>query len=252
MYKSSLQCQNGLRISGSFLQGSGKPSNICWISSWSVLSCFVAFWMDSTCILDRCGVSSWMVTSKPLISVFSFGLTLLSASPIGLSLPGTCMMTKSYGCILSNNLCNLGGASLWCFRCMSSRGLWSLAYELSAIKLVMKLHAGKTTANISHFVIAYLVSAGLSFWMQIQLVYCYLGCPSAWVQLPFIPLMHLLVVSLVWLWWSTVGTQHCWLCFSVPEIISHGYLSIEEEQPSSGVFWDWMLDQTWKELNWLK
>ena len=120
--KSSLHCQNGLRISGSFLQDSGQPSNVCWISSWSVLSYCVVFWINSTCILDSC-VCSWMVTSKPLISVFSFGLTLLSASAIGMSLSGKYLMTKSYGCILSNSL---GEASLRCFRCMSLRGLWSL------------------------------------------------------------------------------------------------------------------------------
>ena len=126
MGKSSLHCQNGLRISSTFLQDSSQPSNICWISSWSVLSCCVAFWMDSTCILDSCGVSSWMVTSKPLISVLSFGLTLLSASAIGMSSPGTYLMTKPYGCIWSNSLCNLGQASLRCFSCLSSRGLWTL------------------------------------------------------------------------------------------------------------------------------
>ena len=82
--KSSLHCQNGLRIFSSFLQDSGQPSNICSVSSWSVLSCCVALWIDSACILDSCGVSSWMTTSKPLISVFSFGLTLLSASAIGM------------------------------------------------------------------------------------------------------------------------------------------------------------------------
>ena len=74
MDKSSLHCQNGLRISGSFLQYSGQPSNICWISSWSDLSHCVTFCMVSTCIQDSCGVSSWMVISKPLLSVFSFGL----------------------------------------------------------------------------------------------------------------------------------------------------------------------------------
>ena len=124
--KVALHCQNGLRISGSFLQDLGQPSNICWISNWSVFSCCVAFLMDSTCILDSCGMSSWMVMSKPLNSVFLFGLTLLSASAIEMSLPGIYLMVKVYGCILSNNQCIHGVVSLRCFRCMSSRGLWSL------------------------------------------------------------------------------------------------------------------------------
>ena len=126
MDKSPFHCRNGLRVSGSFLQDSGQPSNFYWISSWSDLSCCVAFWMASTCILDSCGVRSWMVTSNRLISVFSFGMTLLSASAIGMFLPGTYLTTKLYGCISNSNLCNLGGISVRCFRCMSSRGLWSV------------------------------------------------------------------------------------------------------------------------------
>ena len=80
-----------------------------------------------------------------------------------------------------------------------------------------------------------------------QQVHFYLGCPSVWVQLPVLPLMNLLVVSLVWLCQSIMGRHHCWLCFSVPEMHSYGYPSIEKEHPTSGVSWDWMLDQTWKE-----
>ena len=48
-----------------------------------------------------------MVTYKALISVLSFGLMLLSASAIGMSLPGTYLMTKLYACILSNNFATL-------------------------------------------------------------------------------------------------------------------------------------------------
>ena len=71
MDKSSLHCQNGLMISGSFLQDSGQPFNICWIST-----CCVAFWTDSTSILDSCGVSSWMGDIYP----FNFYLLIWADS----------------------------------------------------------------------------------------------------------------------------------------------------------------------------
>ena len=45
--------------------------------------------------------------------------------------------------------------------CVLKRLVVNLAYELSTIKVVMKPHVAKTNANISHSILAYLVSAGV-------------------------------------------------------------------------------------------
>ena len=77
-----------------------------------------------------------MVTSKPLTSVFSFWPTLLSASAIGMSLPGTYLITKLYGCVLRNNLYNIGGALPEDMLQMHvlKRLVVTLAYELSTVR----------------------------------------------------------------------------------------------------------------------
>ena len=63
------------------------------------------------CIGVMHGVNSCIVKSRPFSSIISLGLTLLTASASATSLPGMCLISKLYGCILSNNLCSLGGVS---------------------------------------------------------------------------------------------------------------------------------------------
>ena len=89
MAKSSFSCQKGQSTTGRLLQCCGQPSMICCIRSCRTWSSLVAFWIWAI-LLCTYGwlVISWIVTSKPLMTVFPLGLTLLSASATATLCPG--------------------------------------------------------------------------------------------------------------------------------------------------------------------
>ena len=77
-------------------------------NSW-INSCIVASYLCSAQIIDICigvmlWVDSWLVKSRPFSSISSRGLTLSTASASATSLPGMYLISKSYGCVVSNTL----------------------------------------------------------------------------------------------------------------------------------------------------
>ena len=92
----SFSCQKCLKNIGRLLQCLGQPYNICLMRSWSALSPCIAFWIFFTWTVVRYGMSSQMMTSKPLILPFSCGLTLLRASAIGILTPWTCWQNQQH------------------------------------------------------------------------------------------------------------------------------------------------------------
>ena len=132
----------------SFLQDSGQPYIICWISSWSVLSCCVSFWMDATCIPDSLG---WVH------GLWHLSLWFLSS-----------FYADSAECI---NHCNvftwniLNDNFIWLYLKQQPLQLW---WHITKMLLVYALkrpypkgsHEPKTTTNISRSILAYLISAG--------------------------------------------------------------------------------------------
>ena len=119
MARSSFSCQKVQSTTGRLLQCCGKPSMICCIRSCRTWSSLVAFWIWAIQLWTYGWlVISWIVISKPLMTVFPLGLTLLSASATATLCPGRYLIVMSYGCSFNSSLCNLGGASLRYFKCM--------------------------------------------------------------------------------------------------------------------------------------
>ena len=157
MVRCSLNGQKGFRILGSFLHPfSGQPCIIYCMRSWRVVSSLFALLIVCTCTLINSVISLWMVTSKPLNSTFSCELTLLSISAIGASGHERYLIQRSLASTFKRSFCSLGDVPY-----ILKRFMVTLEYECSAIKIVVKLHTTKTTANISHSPLVYLVSAGV-------------------------------------------------------------------------------------------
>ena len=78
----SLKDQYLLRAVSTSLQWLGHPSGICWVSN-----CSAAFFFCS-CSGAMHGISSCMVMSRPVFSIFSWGMTLVGASVSATSLSG--------------------------------------------------------------------------------------------------------------------------------------------------------------------
>ena len=105
------------------MQCCGQPSMICCIRSCRTWSSLVAFWIWIIWLWTYGWlVISCIVSSKPLMTVISLGLSLLSTSATTTLCPGRYLIVMSYGCNFNSSLCNLGGASPRCFKCMFLRG----------------------------------------------------------------------------------------------------------------------------------
>ena len=77
-------------------------------NSW-INNCIVASYFCSAHIIDICiGVIHWVNSCS---SILSWGLNLLTASASVTSLPGMYLISKPYGCIVSNTLFSLGHTS---------------------------------------------------------------------------------------------------------------------------------------------
>ena len=89
-----------------------------YMSTWFLLS---AAPLLHSYIIHR--LISWAVTSNPLTLMLPLGFTHDKASATATFLPGMYLLVKLYGWSFNKSLCSLAGASLKCFRWMSSRGL---------------------------------------------------------------------------------------------------------------------------------
>ena len=90
----------------------------------------------------------------------------------------------------------------------------------------------KTSVNISCSILAYLVSAEVNL-LDVNATDLFLPWLSFCMSTASSPTFDAsIVLSLVLLCQGAVGSITA-DCFSVPEILSHSYLSIEKEHPSS-------------------